>query len=79
MNNMNGTSINRVATWLSIVVIFLGGGIWAGEIQNEQDHKADKAEVAEMKRDIEYIKEEVEDIKELQREVLREIRKVNGS
>jgi len=60
----NGTIANRIATWSSILVLFLAGGMWAGEIENEQEHKADKIEVAEIKRDIQYIKEEVDELKE---------------
>jgi len=73
----NGTIANRIATWSSILVLFLAGGMWAGEIENEQEHKADKVEVAEMRVTIEHIKSEQEEIKKDVKEILREIRKQN--
>ena len=76
--------VNRIATWGSILLIMLGGGIWAGEIQNEQQHKADVAQVARIESDVQHIKEDItevkddiDDIKDGQQEILDAIRNAN--
>lgn len=66
-----------IAIWASILTIAIGGGIWAGEIQNEQTHKADKAEVAALKKDMEYLKADAEEAKEERKEILKAIQRAH--
>lgn len=66
-----------IAIWASILTIAIGGGIWAGEIQNEQTHKVDKVEFVALKKDMEYLKEEAEKAEKSREKILEAIQKAH--
>lgn len=82
---------NTIATWLSILAMAIGGGIWVGgqsndlaTVKNHQastDQQVDKLRdegppaIARLEAQVAGIKDDVQDVKKTQEEILTELRK----
>lgn len=82
---------NAIATWLSILVILVGGGMWVGAMSSDivtvkanQDSvslQVDKLRdegppaIARLEAQVAAIRDDVQDVKSSQKEILTEIRK----
>jgi uncharacterized protein YlxW (UPF0749 family) len=82
---------NAVATWLTILTMLVGGGIWVGtvasEVQNTKTHTAENRQqidklrnegppaIARLEAQVTEVQKDVEEVKRSQEEILRELRK----
>lgn len=84
-------SVNTIATWLTILSMVVGGGIWIGAQSSELesvkthqvavDQQVDKLRdegppaIARLEAQVAGIKDDVQDVKKTQEEILTELRK----